>query len=90
MLSIWLNDITLEIPRWYHSSICIPAIPSWKFFIFGGSIGQFAEGESRTQTKFSDEIFYLDVPDIKDIKPYPIAIKGNQPKGRENASLFWD
>lgn len=74
----WINpDINLEIPRWYHSSICIPAIPSWKFFIFGGSVGQFSEGESRTQTKFSDEIFYLDVPDVKDTKAFPISIKGN-------------
>lgn len=36
----WSNpDINLEVPRWYHSTICIPAIPSWKFFVFGGSTG---------------------------------------------------
>jgi len=36
----WTNpDISHEIPRWYHSSICVPAISSWKFFVFGGSTG---------------------------------------------------
>jgi dynein heavy chain len=87
----WTNpDLNHDIPRWYHSCICVPAIPSWKFFVFGGSTGQFAEGENRTLSRFSDDIFYLDVPDIKDMKWNTIPIKGNIPKGRENGAIFWD
>ena len=29
-------DIYNEIPRWNHSSFMVHAIPSWKYFIFGG------------------------------------------------------
>lgn len=83
-------DVNLEIPRWYHSTICIPAIPSWKLFVFGGSTGQFSEGESRTTSAFSDEVFYMDCPTTKGIKPLPIPIKGNTPCARENSSFFWD
>jgi len=87
----WINpDLSHEIPRWYHSSICVPAIPSWKFFVFGGSTGQFAEGENRTLSRLNDEIFYLDVPDLKGLKWNSIPIKGNSPKGRENGAIFWD
>ena len=32
----------------------------------------------------------MDVPDVKNIKNLPIHIVGAKPKGRENASLFWD
>lgn len=30
-------DIAYQIPRWNHCSILVEAIPSWKFFVFGGS-----------------------------------------------------
>jgi len=87
----WCNpDLSHEIPRWHHCSICVPAIPSWKFFVFGGSTGQFSEGGNRTLSRLSDEIFYLDLPDIKEMKWNNIPIKGNIPKGRENGTLFWD
>jgi len=87
----WVNpDITLEIPRWYHSSFFAKAIPSWKFFVFGGSTGQFSEGESRTASQFSDSIFYMDCPSVRNIQTKAIEITGEKPSGRENASLFWD
>jgi hypothetical protein len=30
------------------------------------------------------------MPDVKEMKAYPIPIKGVSPKGRENSALFWD
>jgi dynein heavy chain len=33
----WTNpDIFNEVPRWNHSGVLVEAIPTWKFFIFGG------------------------------------------------------
>jgi len=29
-------DIYNDIHRWNHSSVLVEAIPTWKFFIFGG------------------------------------------------------
>lgn len=37
------------------------SIPSWKYFIFGGSVGNFEEGGNRTTSKYVDDIFYLDI-----------------------------
>lgn len=44
--NIWFYDLTTNewtdpdiyngTPRWNHSSVLVPAIPTWKFFIFGG------------------------------------------------------
>jgi len=30
-------DIPFEYPRWNHTTLMVEAIPSWKYFIFGGS-----------------------------------------------------
>lgn len=29
-------DIFNEVPRWNHSGVLVEAIPTWKFFVFGG------------------------------------------------------
>jgi len=42
-----------------------PSIPSWKYFIFGGSVGSFEEGGNRTGSRFVDDVFYLDVEKLK-------------------------
>lgn len=39
----------------------VPAIPSWKYFIFGGSIGNFEEGGNRTVSQLSDSSYVLDI-----------------------------
>jgi dynein heavy chain len=41
-------DIFNEIPRWNHSSVLIEAIPTWKFFVFGGEQAEYQEGVART------------------------------------------
>jgi len=38
-----------------------PSIPSWKYFIFGGSVGSFEERGNRTISKTVNDTFYLDV-----------------------------
>lgn len=42
-----------------------PSIPSWKYFIFGGSTGSFYEGVNRTNSKLNDDIWYLDIDSAK-------------------------
>lgn len=38
-----------------------PSIPSWKYFIFGGSQGQFEDGGNRTTSRYVEDTFYLDI-----------------------------
>lgn len=42
-----------------------PSIPSWKYFIFGGSVGSFEEGGNRTTSRYVEDTFYLDVDDLE-------------------------
>lgn len=36
----WIDpELTHEIPKWNAGGIMTPSIPSWKYFIFGGSVG---------------------------------------------------
>ncbi len=42
----WIEvNINMDLPRWNHSAILIPALPRWKLFFFGGSSGYFDEGQ---------------------------------------------
>lgn len=46
----WIDpEISHEIPKWNHVGIICLSIPSWKYFIFGGSKGSFEEGGKRTE-----------------------------------------
>lgn len=38
-----------------------PSIPSWKYFIFGGSVGSFEEGGNRTVSRYVNDTYYFDV-----------------------------
>ena len=45
----WFNpDIFNGVARWNHSSAMVEAIPSWKYFIFGGESTDFGEAQDRT------------------------------------------
>lgn len=57
-----------------------PSIPSWKYFIFGGSVGNFFEGSNRTATRFVDDTWYLDVDKLT-WNPVPLEDK-TKPKAR--------
>lgn len=43
-------EISHHIPKWNHVGIICHSIPSWKYFVFGGSIGSFEEGGKRTDS----------------------------------------
>jgi dynein heavy chain len=72
-----------------------PSIPSWKYFIFGGSIGSFEDGGNRTTSRFVDDTWYLDV-DYMQWKKVILEDsnggkeKGTRPKARESAAIFYD
>lgn len=38
-------DIYNDVSRWNHSAVMVEAIPSWKYFIFGGESTNFNEGQ---------------------------------------------
>jgi dynein heavy chain len=54
-------DIYNEIPRWNHSGILVNAIPSKKYFIFGGEQGDFPEGGPRHFGVATNSSCYLDL-----------------------------
>ena len=58
----WFDpEISHEQPKWNHVGIMASSIPSYKYFIFGGSVGSFEEGGNRTSSKIVDETFYFDI-----------------------------
>jgi dynein heavy chain, axonemal len=42
-----IPDIVNESPRWNFSAVMVEAIPSWKYIVFGGEVGDFPEGGPR-------------------------------------------
>lgn len=58
-------ELTYGIPRWNMSAIFVEAIPSNKFFIFGGSVGDFDEGSQRNTGKLTNDVFVLDISTMK-------------------------
>ena len=70
------------------------SIPSWKYFIFGGSVGSFEEGGNRTISRYVNDVFYLDV-DFMDWKNVNLVPEENtktivSPKQREAPAIFYD
>lgn len=58
----WVDpEIAHEIPKWNLSGIMAQSIPSWKYFVFGGSVGSFEEGGNRTNYHFVDDSFVFDM-----------------------------
>ena len=58
----WIDpEISHESCKWNLTGIMVPSIPSWKYFIFGGSVGNFGDGENRTGSRIVDDSFVLDV-----------------------------
>lgn len=71
-----------------------PSIPSWKYFIFGGSVGSFEEGGNRTTSRYVEDIYYLDV-DYMDWKTVNLETESDnktvvKPKPRESPGIFYD
>ena len=85
----WIDaEISYDVPRWNHSAVMVQAIPSWKFFVFGGSTGQFVEGHARNLGKFTDDLHFYDL----DSKKWSVVQLADtfKPKQRESASMFYE
>jgi dynein heavy chain len=54
-------DIYNGIHRWNHSAILVEAIPTWKFFIFGGECAEYNEGTPRTFGEYVNTSCFLDL-----------------------------
>jgi dynein heavy chain len=62
----WIDpELSHETPRWNHVGIMVHAIPSSKYFIFGGSVGNFEEGGNRTVSSMSDASYVLDMKSMQ-------------------------
>jgi dynein heavy chain len=79
----WLDcDIFNGVPRWNHTSLLIEAIPTWKFFIFGGECAEYNEGAARSFGEYVNSSCYIDLgmmqwvtyasdPDVMEKLPKP-------------------
>ena len=86
----WIDpEIQYDIPRWNHSGVMVFAIPSWKYFIFGGSVGTFDEGTPRTLGKLTDDLHVLDIETMK-WSVVALDAEDNKPKARESSAMFYD
>lgn len=54
-------DITNGVPRWNHSSLLLEAIPTWKFFIFGGECAEYNEGAARSFGEYVNSSCVIDL-----------------------------
>lgn len=81
-------DIYNGVSRWNHSAIMVEAIPTWKYFIFGGESTDFAEGSDRTFGAYVNSSYFLDIGTMNwtEIKPE----NGLMPVAREYAACSYD
>jgi dynein heavy chain len=54
-------DIFNGVPRWNHCSLLLEAIPTWKFFIFGGECAEYNEGAARSFGEYVNSSCYIDL-----------------------------
>ena len=87
-------DIYNDLPRWNHCGIMVEAIPSWKYFIFGGETGEFPEGGPRNFGSFTNTACFLD---IDSLRWSTIFLEDNSddgkpliPSAREYAAMSYD
>lgn len=82
------------VPRWNHSAIMVEAIPSWKYFIFGGETGDFMEGGPRAFGDYQNISRFLDIETMawQSITTEDVDEKGGPilPKSREYSSMTYD
>lgn len=83
-------ELTHEIAKWNAGGILAPSIPSWKFFIFGGSSGNFFEGSNRTGSKYESAVYFLDIDYMNWV---PVKLEENEdvkPLARESPGCFYN
>jgi dynein heavy chain len=81
-------DIYNDVSRWNHCAIMVEAIPTWKYFIFGGESTNFNEGQARTFGTYVNSSCYLDIGTMvwSEIKPE----SSEAPTPREYAAMSYD
>jgi len=81
-------DIYNDVSRWNHCAIMVEAIPTWKYFIFGGESTNFNEGQARTFGAYVNSSYYLDIGTMNwsEIKPETDLM----PSAREYAACSYD
>jgi hypothetical protein len=87
-------DIYNDIPRWNHSAIMVEAIPSCKYFIFGGESGDFPEGGPRHFGHCVNSACYLDIETMHwttiQTEDGDAHHKALMPPSREYAAMVYD
>ena len=86
-------DLTMEIPRWNHVATCVPALPQWKIFIFGGSSGYFEEGAPRNFGALCESAYYMNVSEgLKGCSWHKVSPEDAKvmPSPRENTQMVYD
>lgn len=83
-------EVSHEIPKWNLNGCLAHSIPSWKYFIFGGTSGNFFEGSNRTGSKYCSDTWYLDIDPLNWV---PVKLEENEdvvPEARESAATFYN
>ena len=64
-------DIFNGVARWNHAAVMVEAIPSWKYFIFGGESTDFGEAQPRTFGTCVSTSCFMDMATLRwmDIMP---------------------
>lgn len=84
-------DINYGIPRWNHCATLVPAIPTWKFFVFGGEQLEYNEGAPRRFGDYTNSSTYLDMGTIAwTTYASDPEVFSNMPTPREYASMSYD
>jgi dynein heavy chain len=84
-------DVLNEVHRWNHSSLLVEAIPTWKFFIFGGECAEYNEGTPRAFGEYVNSSCCLDLGTLRwtTFASDPEIYK-NIPSPREYAAMAYD
>ena len=89
-----IPDIFNETPRWNFTAVMVEAIPSWKYYVFGGEIGDFPDGGQR---RFGNTVNSSCVLDIDTMSWMTIRTEDDDkeegpflPHSREYSSMIYD
>jgi dynein heavy chain len=84
-------DLLYDVPRWNHSGVLVEAIPTWKYFIFGGEANEYSEGVARTFGAYINTSCYLDCGTLNWTQyASDPDVFSNIPSPREYAAMCYD
>ena len=82
------NMIDESFYVWNHCGLDVEAVPSWKYFIFGGSSGAFDETKSRERAKCTNSVYVADL-DSQLISPVVLDNSLIKPPPVEDSSMIY-